>query len=91
MIRLWIAECGGENFWIKAESERAAKKIFKEFVVSKAFWETENEVSEEQKTFGLDLYKKFKFSECPGIIPNQIRGDVMIDITNPAEDWIWQK
>ena len=85
--KLWEVSSSAceDKFWVRAKTKPEAKKILKEFLKSPSYWQN-YEIDYE---FAMKLYKVYTdYIEVPGVWLDDTRGDVILDLTNPGNDFI---
>lgn len=77
-----------EKFFIRGKTQSEARKVFKEFLKSSSYWEQEKV----DYMFAMNIFKNYtNYREIPGMWLDDTRGDVILELTNPGSDFIWNE
>ena len=88
--KLWraLSKDSPEVIWIRARTKPEVKKLLRGYLRSTEYWEgepAEEVVKEIFDSYSADL------KDCPGLRVDDTRGDVMISLTDPSADWIYDR
>lgn len=74
-------------FWVHARTKPEAKKILRFYLRSPEYWGGEPNLE-----FSTELFKSYvSYKDIPGIQIDDTRGDIIVELTDPSLDWIWQE
>jgi len=87
--KLWEVKSDSieDIFWVHARTKPEAKKILRYYFRSKEYWGGEPNL--ELATTFFKSYTSYK--DIPGLQVDDTRGDVIVELTDPSQDWIWQE